>query len=121
MDFAKRIKNLREEKKHTQAEVATRLGIARTTYASYEQGFREPDNDMLKKIAEYFDVTIDFLVGRTDLPQTTEEAKEPLAIRTWLRTGNPDLNEKERDELAEDLEKYFAYRKQRILDERKGK
>ncbi|MCK8098671.1 helix-turn-helix domain-containing protein [Bacillus sp. 2CMS4F] len=62
MNFSTKIKKLREEKKMKQQEVADKLGIARTTYASYEQGKREPDHETLIKIADYYNVTIDFLL-----------------------------------------------------------
>lgn len=66
--FAKRIENLREKEKITQKNLAVKLGIARTTYSGYENGAREPDLETLKKIADYFEVSTDFLVGRTDDP-----------------------------------------------------
>ncbi|MED3439226.1 helix-turn-helix transcriptional regulator [Bacillus subtilis] len=72
MNFSTKIKKLREEKKMKQQEVADKLGIARTTYASYEQGKREPDHETLIKIADYYDVTIDFLL-RGESQETQDE------------------------------------------------
>lgn len=72
MNFSTKIKKLREEKKMKQQEVADKLGIARTTYASYEQGKREPDHETLIKIADYYNVTIDFLL-RGESQETQDE------------------------------------------------
>ncbi|MCR1993497.1 helix-turn-helix domain-containing protein [Bacillus subtilis] len=72
MNFSTKIKKLREEKKMKQQEVADKLGIARTTYASYEQGKREPDHETLIKIADYYNVTIDFLL-REESQETQDE------------------------------------------------
>ncbi|WP_144452718.1 helix-turn-helix domain-containing protein [Bacillus subtilis] len=72
MNFSTKIKKLREEKKMKQQEVADKLGIARTTYASYEQGKREPDHETLIKIADYYNVTIDFLL-RGESQETHDE------------------------------------------------
>ncbi|KIN49103.1 hypothetical protein B4073_4251 [Bacillus subtilis] len=72
MNFSTKIKKLREEKKMKQQEVADKLGIARTTYASYEQGKREPDHETLIKIADYYNVTIDFLL-RGENQETQDE------------------------------------------------
>ena len=58
----KRLIALRGSK--TQQEVADGIGISRARYSHYENGRSEPDNDLLYKIAEYFDVTTDYLLGR---------------------------------------------------------
>lgn len=57
-----KLKELRLKRKLTQEKLATILGIARTTYTQYETGASEPDFKMLKKIAEFFDVTTDYLL-----------------------------------------------------------
>lgn len=67
-DFKDRLKNLRSQKKFRQKDLATKLGIARTTIANYEQGTRFPDKETLKNIANFFDVSIDYLLGRSDYP-----------------------------------------------------
>ncbi|WP_438491062.1 helix-turn-helix domain-containing protein [Paenibacillus sp. IHBB 3054] len=64
--FSSRLFELRKNSHLTQNEISKKLGIARTTYASYEQGNREPDLQTLEKIADYFDVDADFLLGRSD-------------------------------------------------------
>lgn len=62
--LSQQLKSLRNRKKLTQSELAKIIGVARTTYAMYEQGQREPDYETLIKIADYFDVTTDQLLGR---------------------------------------------------------
>lgn len=66
--FSHRLKTLRKTKGLTQKEIANRLGIARTTYAGYEQGEREPDYETLIKIADYFNVPVDYILGRSNDP-----------------------------------------------------
>lgn len=61
-----RLIQLRKENKVTQEDIAKILGISRQAYSNYELGNREPDIDVLKKIAEYYDVSIDYLLERTD-------------------------------------------------------
>lgn len=66
--FAERLKELRKSKRHlTQQNMADILGVAKTTYASYEQGKRTPDTDLQNTIADYFGVSLDYLHGRSDL------------------------------------------------------
>lgn len=65
--FNERIKTLRLNKGITQATLASKLNIAKTTLAAYEQGKNEPSIETLTKIADYFNVSIDYLLGRTDI------------------------------------------------------
>jgi len=48
----------------TQQELAKHLGISPVTISGYENGHREPTIEMLERIADYFDVTVDYLLGR---------------------------------------------------------
>ncbi len=60
------LKNLRAEKGVLQKDVAKFLGIDRTTYVKYENGNSEPNSEMLIALANYFNVSIDYLLGRID-------------------------------------------------------
>lgn len=62
-----RIKILRTERNLTQAALAHELGIAKTTLAAYEQEKNEPSNETFIKIANYFNVSADYLLGLTDV------------------------------------------------------
>lgn len=64
-DFQNIFKRLRNSCGLTQAEIAEKLGISRSTIGMYETGAREPDFDTLEKIADFFNVDIDYLLGRT--------------------------------------------------------
>ena len=59
-----KIRELREQKGVTQKEVANAVGCTSTVYSRYERCVRQPDIDMLCCLADYFDVTLDVLVGR---------------------------------------------------------
>lgn len=60
-----RLKELRSNINKTQEQVAKNLGISRAAYSHIENGRNEPDNSTLAKIADYYSVTADFLLGRT--------------------------------------------------------
>lgn len=64
--FDKIIKNLRENNSLSQKELGDVLKISASTIGMWEQNRRNPDKDMLIKIADYFDVTVDYLLGRTN-------------------------------------------------------
>ncbi|EHQ8834537.1 helix-turn-helix transcriptional regulator [Enterococcus faecalis] len=64
--FTERLKELRKKNKLTQEELAKALGISRDVYANWENGRAKPDFLQLSNIADYFDTSIDYLVGRVD-------------------------------------------------------
>jgi len=66
MKIGDRLAQLRKEKGYSMQEMANRLGIAKSTYAGYESNYREPSLDMIKKMAGFFDVSTDYLLGRSD-------------------------------------------------------
>ena len=63
-----RIKELREKKNITQLKLAVDLNLNQNTLSSYETGEREPSYVVLIKIADYFNVSIDYLLCLTDKP-----------------------------------------------------
>lgn len=63
--FGKRLAELRKEKKITQRELSDKLNISKSSLAMYETDKRQPPNDVLVKLADYFDVSVDYLLGRT--------------------------------------------------------
>lgn len=61
-----RLKELRKSRKILQKDIAVFLSIPLRTYQSYEYGEAEPNLDSVIKLADYFDVTADYLLGRSD-------------------------------------------------------
>lgn len=61
--FSEMLKFLREKRHLSQKEIAEYLGITRQAIALYELGKREPDYSILKKLADYFNVSVDYLLG----------------------------------------------------------
>ncbi|WP_195985978.1 helix-turn-helix transcriptional regulator [Clostridium sp. D33t1_170424_F3] len=70
--LAERLKQCRKEKGLTQGEVAIYCDITEKTYQNYELITREPKLEILLKIAELFNVSLDYLVGRTDEKQVNQ-------------------------------------------------
>ncbi len=71
-----RLKSLRG--KRTQEEVAKQIGVSRARYSHYENGRSEPDYETLKKLADYYKVTIDYLLTGT-------EKKKRLKTKSQIR------------------------------------
>ncbi len=68
MLFSERLKYLRKSRMIPQKVIAEHLGISVTAYQYYEAGKNEPNIEKLIKLATLFDVSIDYLVGRTENP-----------------------------------------------------
>jgi transcriptional regulator with XRE-family HTH domain len=64
--FPERLKALRQEKNVTQRTISNHLNITDTAYGFYEQGKNYPNMDILIKLADFFEVSIDYLVGRSN-------------------------------------------------------
>lgn len=64
--IAERLRALRKEKNMRQADVAKLLGIGVRTYQYYEGDEHRPDYEMLIKLADFFEVSTDYLLGRTE-------------------------------------------------------
>ena len=82
-----RILQLRRGLGLTQSKVAEKLGIQRPTYTRYEKGNIDPPADMIRKLADFFDVSTDYLLGKSDNPHDinlflaeTYEAEERIPI-----------------------------------------
>ncbi|WP_342512842.1 helix-turn-helix domain-containing protein [Sporosarcina sp. FSL K6-1522] len=76
-----KLRKLRATTNCTQSEFAKRIGVARTTYAMYEQGHREPDYETLQKIADYHNTTTDYLLGLTNNPKQSDKNEKDIAKR----------------------------------------
>lgn len=87
--FDNRLKLLREERNVSQASVAKDLGISRQTYNNYELGKREADSAMLITLADYFNCSIDYLLGHTDDPKLTAEDNSPKRLKAAVRKSHP--------------------------------
>ena len=70
-----RIKDLREDRDMRQSDLAAATGIDQRTISNYETGKTYPDAYSLIKLADFFDVSIDYLVGRTSHDLSSEEKR----------------------------------------------
>lgn len=69
MHYYQRLKDVREDKEKTQAEIAALLGLYQTHYSRYERGERELPMHHFVTLAKYYNVSLDFLAGLIDTPR----------------------------------------------------
>lgn len=67
MKFAERLKDLRTKRGYSQQDLAKKLGISKSTISMLEVGSRQPSKEMMELIADYFNVTLDYLMGKDDV------------------------------------------------------
>jgi transcriptional regulator with XRE-family HTH domain len=77
-----RLKQLRKSSEYTQGDLSKKLNVPISTYSNWEQGTRNPDYEKLIQLADIYDCTVDYLVGRTDFKKENIGADEySLVVR----------------------------------------
>lgn len=134
----KRLRLLRTNCDITQEELGKILGVRKATISQYESETRKPDTDMLRRIADYFGTSIDYLVGRTDNPRMAAAGgtrgyhlvapgkddrlrgilEDPVMLDLLLSV--PDLNEEEKEVLAEHWQLVLCAIKKKCVQCRKN-
>lgn len=112
-----RLKSEREGRGWTKKFAASKLGLKQvSTYANYEYGIRDPDTDMLARMAQLYDTTIDYLKGLSDLKQPREESSSSEQNEKLLRLVKKlgiDLSKPGSEEILEDYLRMFVKHHQR--------
>lgn len=80
-----RIKKLRKEKGVYQADLAKYLGLKQRTISAYENGTNEPDLKTLSKMSKYFDVSIDYLIGRSNVRDPADKIAQAIGDEQDLK------------------------------------
>lgn len=106
--FQERLKFLRKERNLTIEELAKNLGSAKSTISRYENGLREPKKDFLELLCNYFDVSTDYLLGKTD--NRNIETKKEINATTIAAHRLGDIEDLP-DEAIDQLNDYIEYLK----------
>ena len=106
--FGERLKMLRKSKKITQQQLADLLFVNKSSISRYESNSQLPESSQLQKLADYFDVSLDYLVGRTDIRNYSEsvkvDSKKNELLKAKFNKDNLELSKKEIEDLIEKLE-----------------
>lgn len=104
----KRLIKEREKKGWTKTETAKRLGIAGSTYSSYEYGHRNPDNEMLVLISKLFNVTTDYLLGNDEV-EPRDHFSEAEAIMFKDIEGFYDLPPEKQEAIRQTINEQIEF------------
>lgn len=102
--FAQRLKDLRKKSGMNQAELGEKIGVAKSTIAGYEKGFRKPKIRVINQLAEIFHTSADYLLGITEDRTPKKPSKD---IEKILK--EPDYHYKGRKLTNDDLELLLKY------------
>jgi len=92
MKYGNRIAKLRDERRLTQEELAGKVGITRAALSHYENNRREPDYETMQKIADFFHVSIDYIMGRSNEPSVIDAKVQEFVDQ--LELSDQDLLDK---------------------------
>ncbi len=82
--FGDRLRELRLERNLTQEELAANFGLHKTRISQYELNKRQADDEMKKKIAQFFNVSLDWLMGLTDIRNYVENSDTIIGVDAFL-------------------------------------
>ena len=92
MEFGERLRDLREEKDLTRYALASMLNVSYSTISKYETSIRFPDKEALIKMADYFDVSIDYLLCRSNIRETAEKLLKKPGEQFLVRSSEGEYS-----------------------------
>ena len=107
MKLGLRLKNEREKRNWSQKYVADKVGITNAVLSNYERDIRDPDTETLRKLSDLFEVSVDYLLGRTNNPNLFDD--NPISVS--FRDGGKDISEEEAEYLEQQLKQFREWRK----------
>lgn len=116
--FSSRLKQLRESKKLSQRDLAKILKLSPSTVAMYEVNQRSPDKETLSVIADFFNVSVDYLLGRdNNVPPPNQKPKKLYDVIARAE----DLPEENLDQVVDALEALIKHHEEKMKNKRKTK
>lgn len=109
--FTERLKKLRKKEKLTQKDIATFLNISQPAYQQFESGKKKMNLETMEKLADYFNVSIDYLLGKTDIPDLDLEIDIDNAIDNSVAYDGTPITDNDREIIKDFLKDYFANKK----------
>lgn len=113
--FSERLKELRKKSNLTQKDMADYFGTSQPSYQAWESGKRNPNSESLDKIASFFNVSTDYLLGKSETKRPEEINLSDFEI--LFRKTSTKMNDKQKTQLEKDL-KEFLIERERLMDEK---
>lgn len=108
--FPERLKKLRKEAHLTQKDVADHFNTSPQSYAQWEKGQRSPSKESLEKLANFFNVSVSYLIGETDIKNSSELSETDIAEilnNDVISYDGKPMTEHDREILTQVIKDYF--------------
>lgn len=112
MTLVEKIKKLADEHHTTFAEIERKINISNGQIRRWDNSSPKVEN--IQKVADYFNVSVDYLLGR----ETSNNEEASMAKQVMMRMDTDGLSEKELDEIQSEMERFFSWRIEEIKRER---
>lgn len=99
MSTATKIRELRKQRRLSQTDLAKQIHVSQATVTSWETGRADPSSSALNALADFFGVSSDYLLGRTDQPTSDNELTKNQKLIAY--SIDPDTSDEERDAIIE--------------------
>lgn len=114
--FAERLKTLRKNAGLTQKDMAQHFQTSQPSYQAWESGKRNPNKASLDKLATFFNVSVDYLLGKTDIKNPTNSSQPEIFFRKAVSDMN--MTPEQEEQFQKDIINFIEQRK-RIFEEDK--
>lgn len=118
--YGERIRELRKIKNMTMKELGKRLNLAESTISGYENEARKPDLEVMRKLAEFFDVSVDYILGVSDNKGVDIKTSDEINI-AFFGGRKEELSEEEAAHLEESLELFRILQAKKMAEKNKKK
>ncbi|MBP2099542.1 helix-turn-helix domain-containing protein [Enterococcus rivorum] len=116
MSLTNRIKQLADEKNVTIAEIERKTGISNGQIRRWDSS--SPKIENIQKVADFFNVSTDYLIGRSKNPRIDDFDGQNLSSQIMFRMNTEGLTQDEVDELKTEVDRFLRFRKSEIESER---
>lgn len=116
-----RIKELRQSRKLRQSDLAAKLKVSQATLSNWESGRYEPDFEALKTMSDYFQVSVDYLLGHDEPPSPSAGGTAPVdqeQIMAAFWGGDQELSDEDRKSMWADVKNFAAFIAQKKKQEK---
>lgn len=101
--FPEKLRQLREERGMSQADLGLALNTTQQTVNHYEKGKRKPDQEGLERIADYFKVSVDWLLGRSPFRQIAFDATNIESVEPRKGYKNGEITPERMEEISRQI------------------